>query len=127
MSAEAEVQKGIYDALTTALSPTPVYDEPPQDTEMLYVVIGQDQAAPSDTKEAFGLEHRVQIDIWSEYGGWKECKQTLDLVYAALHRKSITVAGYDSTELQFTLSDYLEDPTRGKHGVIVFTLQTVPE
>jgi hypothetical protein len=124
-----EVQKAVYNALTSALgSPSiPVYDDIPEDEDPIYIVIGDDEQAADDTKPRFGVSHRIQIDIWSSYSGYKEVKETIAAIYSALHRQSISVAGHESTPLQFEISDYLDDPSGLKHGLIIFRLQTQPE
>jgi hypothetical protein len=117
------VQTAIYTRLDAALS-VDVYDDVPQDTPPSYVVIGEGQEFPADTKTHHGVEHQIEIQVFSDKKGAKETKQILGTIYTDLHRKAITVTGFDATMLQFDSQTIFRDIPTGWRGVVNFRFFT---
>jgi len=112
-SAEWELQKAIYTALTAdgtlmALI-NGVYDDVPEDTAIDYVTMGDDDFDPNDTKTGNGFEVTITISIWSEGGGRKSVKEIMGETYRVLHGKSLAVAGFSHIHTYFELSKTFRD------------------
>jgi hypothetical protein len=129
MSAELKVQQ----AILALLSQSPgigysVFDHTPDNQAYPYVVIGDDNVQPFDTKTFNGFELSVVIHTWSQYAGRKEIKTMQGLIYSALHNEAIEVAGYNTVLCQFEFSEtFVEDDGRTRHGIqrfnVIITLE----
>lgn len=97
MSAEFEIQRAIYNALT-ALG-LRVYDAAPQETDggsnatYPYVEIGAIIAAAFDTKERNGLDFVARIHTRSRSGSMRETKMIQGQIYDRLHHGELTISG----------------------------------
>jgi len=133
MSAELEIQKAIYAALSTD-SPLNavvkgVYDHVPQpsdsgkENDFPYVTIGDDTAIDWDTDTSVGKEATITIHSWSRYRGRQEVKQIQGLIYDRLHLSQISVTGYDTVQCLSEFSESMVDPDGlTRHGVQRFRL-----
>ena len=117
------VQKALYTRLTSALTPVPVYDYVPQDEAPPFVVIGEDTALPADTKTYNGVEHSLQVHIYSDKRGLSEVKGYMATIYDDLQRAPLTVSGYNTSTPLFDFSDSFIEP-EGSRGVIRFRVRT---
>lgn len=117
------VQTAIFERLSAALAPTPVYDNVPQDSPPLYVQIGQDTALPSETKSANSSEHTIEIHIYSSKRGFSETKAVMKQIYDELHKQPLVLVGFESTTPLFDFSESFPEPD-GTRGVIRFRHQT---
>lgn len=125
MSASAELQKAIYDALVadagvTALVSGRIHDMPPPGVRFPFVSFG-----PSDTvdEDADCIDARmevVQLDIWSRAkDGRVEAKRIVDAVKTALHRTAPVMAVNALVGLRVVLTRILDDPDGiTVHGVV---------
>lgn len=120
--ASLPVQTAIYSRLSAALS-TPVFDHVDQDRAQPYVVIGEGREIPADTKTHNGVEHHIDINVYSAKRGMTETKTILGQVYTELHRKPITVAGFSATMLQFDSQVMFPEPA-GYRGVATYRFFT---
>ncbi len=123
--ASLAVQTAIYARLSALLDPTPVYDNPgtPQDEVPIYVQIGEDNATPSNTKTHNGSEHVIEINVYSSKRGFAEVKGVLKRIYNELHRRDLSLTGFQATKPQFDFSECFGEPD-GSRGVIRFRFQT---
>lgn len=133
MSGAFEVQKALYDALSTDSDvgsvTQDVYDYVPQgsikdDSDFPYLVIGEDTAAPWDTDTWTGAEWTVTLHAWSRYRGQKEVKEIQDACYNLLHRLDLSVTGYNTVTVEWEFSETLMDPDGlTHHGVQQFRIR----
>lgn len=115
------LQDAVLVRLTTELSPTKVYDNPPQSQAEPYVVIGEDFHVPWDTDDSVGSESLLTIHIWSVHRGKKEVKTIQGQIYDALHRYALVVDGFSTVTLEFDSADVLRDQDgESMHGVSKF-------
>lgn len=85
MSAAAwPVQKAVYARLsgdaTLAGLVSGVFDEPPEDAAMPYVVVGEAVETPDDAHDRRGAEVAATVHVWSRYRGFAEALAILDAV-----------------------------------------------
>jgi len=123
--ASAAVQVAWYNLLSSALSPTPVFDHVPQDSVALFVTVGDDSANPSTTKSKNSSEHLLEANVYSSKRGFKETKETLRAIYLAAHKRPLAVSGFEATTPLFEFSETFREPDdEGVRGVIRFRTQT---
>ena len=133
MNAELEVQKAIFDKLSTdtALSAlvAGVYDAVPQpadsgsDLQFPYVTIGEDTALDWDTDTSVGKGATLTIHSWSRYRGRTEVKQIQGAIYEALHLSNLSVFGYTTVLCLSEFSESMLDPDGlTRHGVQRFRI-----
>lgn len=121
MSAEWEVQKALYSALT-ALGLT-VYDAAPQaadggsNADWPHVTIGAVVFAQWDTKGKNGFDFVARIHVRSRSAGMKECKMIQGQIYDRLHHGELAITGYTLTLLQFETADVTRVADKSFHGV----------
>lgn len=87
-----------------------IYDEVPESAERPYVSLGSLTATPDDMHDAQGVTVLVQVDIWSEYEGYREAYQIFAEVDAALDRAPLAVAGWTYVTAKLDQSQALRDP-----------------
>jgi len=106
--------------LTTSLGAS-IFDEVPEGTATPYVTIGEDTTTDYSAKGIDGSDITVNIDVWSEYKGSKECKEIMDRIHDLLHDSNLSVSGFNLVNLRFEFSDILRDPDGvTRHGVMRF-------
>lgn len=123
------LQQAVYSMLAPLVAPVAVYDQTaPAGTVPPYVVIGDQTADEEGDKTQDGERVTVTIHAWSRSSSRKEIKELMAKVMAALNKKTLTVTGFDPAYLTWEFStDFLEEETMTKHGVIRFgTLITTP-
>jgi hypothetical protein len=111
-----------------ALLSVPVYDNVPQDAPHDFVVIGEGQELPDNTKTKNGVEHIFEINIYTgdaNNRGLKQVKAISDQIYANLHRQTFTLTGYEATMPQFDSFIPFQEPD-GARGVIRFRCSVQP-
>jgi hypothetical protein len=120
------LQSAIYSTLNSDSNLTStlgagVFDDVTEGTDTPFVTIGEDTASEYDTKDLDGTETTINIDVWSEYKGSKECKQIMDRIHDLLHDSNISVTGFNLVNLRFEFSDIIRDPDGvTRHGVMRF-------
>lgn len=126
MSAEFEIQKALYQALT-GLGLT-VYDSAPQAKDggslanWPYVEVGFISLAPFDTANSTGFDGVARIHTRSRSGSMAEAKRIQGEIYERLHRGALSVDGYQTVTMQRELSrcDRMSDASF--HGVCEYRL-----
>lgn len=118
----AELQNAIYDRLVSFPGMPPVYDAVPENnTNFPYVVLGADTHVPFDTDNSVGADSTLTLHVWSRYRGMKECKDIQALLYDALNRYELSVAGFWTVFCDFEYEDTLLDADGlTRHGVSRF-------
>lgn len=119
--AASPLETAILSRLSTALSPTKVYDRPPQNQPTPYVVVGDDYHAPWDTDDSIGSESILTIHTWSVERGKKQVKTIQGQIYDALHRYELVVTGFHTVTLEFDSAEAFTDVDgQSMHGVSKF-------
>jgi len=122
----ANVQKAVYNVLSTdtdliaALSSywgyVPVVDDVAQvqDSEnpayFPFISFGQDLTNPLDTKTFNGGDAVMQIDVWSRVANYTQVKNVSEIVYNALHKKTLSIADAVHIATGMESVDYTIDP-----------------
>jgi|TARA_Y100000114_G_C11596692_1_gene248377 hypothetical protein len=120
------LQEAIYSRLNsdsnlTSTLGASIFDEVPHGTATPYVSIGYGSQTEFDTKSESGSTNTLNLHIWSEYKGAKECKQIMDRIHDLLHNHSLSVTGFNLINLRFEFSDILRDPDGvTRHGIMRF-------
>lgn len=97
MSAAAELQKALYEALVadvgvSALVDGRVYDNVPEDAEFPYISFGPTDEIDEEEAVAQQEEHFVQIDVWDRSNArLAPAKRVSDAVKVALHRAELAL------------------------------------
>jgi hypothetical protein len=110
----------IYQALTAA--GLTVYDEPPQQAAMPYVVMTLDTVRDWSTDGHLGIEAEVLITTWSSYRGSQEVVEMQDTVYHALHRAELQVAGAIWVGCDLEIATTLNRDGRTRYGTQRFII-----
>ena len=125
------LQAAIYDTLTgdAALMAliTGVYADvqqpnlPEDDSDFPYVVIGQDNLSPFDTKTDNGASALCQIDVWSRQNNLTEAKAVGSAVYNVLQKGSLTITDAEHVLTRSESAVYSKDPDgQTKRGMLMF-------
>lgn len=123
MGAMFELQKAIFAVVSSAVSPTPVYDDVPDNKVPPYVRIGETTDLEWDTDDSIGREATITIHSWSVYRGMKEVKDLMDAIKAVLHNQSLTVTGQTVVLVLQEFSETLvESDGLTRHGVQRFRI-----
>lgn len=121
MSAEFEVQKGLYDALS-AIGLT-VYDVAPQatnggdDSAFPYVEVGTVIFAPWDDAISNGHDFVASIHTRSRSSAMRECKEIQGRIYSVLHTGQLTLGTHRLVLLRRETSTVMRMADGGFHGV----------
>jgi hypothetical protein len=121
------VQVAVYEAVTAALDPVPVFDAVPQGQAKPYAVIGDDTAADwPQSIDVDGEEVEITVHVWSVYAGRKEVKTLMGRIRAALHEAPLAVPGFALVSLRcLSERSFLEPDGATRHGVIRFRAQVM--
>jgi hypothetical protein len=116
VSAQWEVQKAIYTALSTDNTfmtkiGSRLYDEPPTNESFPYVTIGQMVENKYNRFNSKGFEVIARIDIYTKSGrlGFKPAKEILIEMNRILNQKILTLTGYTMIQCYFDNSDTERD------------------
>ncbi len=120
-----ELQQTIFTALNvSALTETlncAILDDVPSNCVYPFIQLGEETTVDYSTKLLDGGETTINIHIWSQYKGSKECKQIMDKVHDLLHDSSLSITGFNLINLRFEYSDIMRDPDGvTRHGVMRF-------
>jgi hypothetical protein len=111
LSADAGVKALIGD-------PPRLFDKPPGDAQLPYVLIGDGTEEDWGTATDTGAEHVLTIHVWSRAGGRKEARAILAAIYNVLHEASLTLDDFHLVNLRFVLSQVLvEADALTYHGI----------
>lgn len=116
MSAQWEVQKAIYTALSTDTAfmtkiGSRLYDEPPTNESFPYVTIGSMIENRSNKLKEKGFEIFARIDIYTKSGrlGYKPAKEILVEMNRVLNQKRLSLTGFNMIQIFFDNSDTERD------------------
>jgi hypothetical protein len=123
MAADASwpLQQAVKAALAAAVSPVPVYDDVPPGAALPYVLVGDDTSANAGSKDIAGDEFTITVHCWSAARGKQQAKEIMADVYAALHRQTLTVAGFAVSmiwrEFSTSLTERLDERHEARHVI----------
>lgn len=125
MTSSEEIQRLLYATLTgtpaiMALSHR-VYEHVPADpfgSKTAYISFGPIDTVEDDAECITGIEHTIQLDVWSKTPGQLECKALTDLVRKALHRQSLSISENALVDTWVELTRVFVDPGGDHHGVV---------
>ena len=121
-SMQADLQAAIFGYLSTKLT-DPVFDNVPQETPAPYYSLGFPISTPYETDGRVGLNILMPIHSWSEYHGKGESLAMQREVYAALHRATLTITGYNCISiLQENETMNLDPDGVTRHGIQQFRI-----
>ena len=130
-SASWPLQVALYAALTghaplQALV-TGIFDRPPEDQAMPYVVIGESFASDWSTKTFDGQAHRLRLHIWDQSPGQGQTQRILALCAAALDALPDSIEGHRLVRWQRLQEQVLKDPDGyTQHGILELRAWTYP-
>lgn len=115
MSALNDIQEALYSTLTNDYAVmalvTGVFDKVPQSQSAPYVSFGTRTEARLDTMGTWGKDATFELNVWSEYAGFKQAENILDAINAALDYQTLTVANWTTTVFcRFEDAVTIEDP-----------------
>lgn len=131
-TAEEELREALYtklrdDAtLLSLLGPDPdagtkarVYDEPPDNAALPYIVIGDAVASRFNTFGVTGREFLIDIHCYSAHRGYQEVNQVLGRVEAMLDHQhaNLTVTGYTVARCMMDDTNTMREPPLVRHGI----------
>lgn len=92
-----EVHRSIYSALTSYTplmdKVTGVEDGVDETQRFPYIEIGEPTINPNDTKNTIGENIVFVLHTWSDYNGYGETYDIMNLIYAALTDQPLTMLG----------------------------------
>lgn len=116
MSAQWEVQKAIYTALSTDTAfmtkvGSRLYDEPPTNETFPYCVIGNMIEIRYNRINNIGFQISARIDVYSKSGrlGYKPAKEILVEIDRVLNHKIFSLTGYNMIQCFFDSADTERD------------------
>lgn len=124
-SAFSNLEIAVVARLDAALA-IPVYDHVPQDTAAPFVVVSDDLSRAVDTKTSNGVEHVVEVNLYSAQRGFGELKILMDSIYSTLQQEVLSVTGVHARPLRFDFSEVFAEPD-GSRGVMRFRTTTTPQ
>lgn len=116
------LQKAIFQRLSSDVTlsgvVTGVFDHVPENQPYPYVVIGEPNELPFDTKTSFGEEISLVIHVWSNYPGKKEAYNILGACQRALAYK-LSLEGFRLLKVDRAGKQVFDDIDPAiKHGVL---------
>jgi hypothetical protein len=129
------LQKAIFAALAadSALAamigdPPRLYDDPPGNSALPYVQIGDGTEADWSTASEAGSEHQLVFHVWSRAGGRMEARAILSAIHDVLHGAGLTLDSNYLVNLRFTLSQvWRENDGETYHGMARYRAVTEPD
>jgi hypothetical protein len=96
-----DLQAAIYEKLRKRQVCPRIYDYPPEDAPFPYVVIGQMTAVPYREKISDGERITAEVVIASDYRGFAQAKEILDLTKSALEENLPDPPGWGIDDARF--------------------------
>lgn len=123
-----ELQLSLYDALAndSAISAAVVgvYDNPTQvqdpsdNTEFPFITMSDILITPWDDDTDKGWEATATLHVWSRASHALEAKEIQGLIYERLHRKTLSISGYDFVGMDEEDQDVQRDEDGiTRHGI----------
>lgn len=95
--------------------------------EFPYITIGEGQNVPDVADCIDGSEVYLTLHIWSRAESWKECKQIVAMIWAALQNSTLTLTENTCLELARESANFTRDPDgKTKHAVLTLKALTEP-
>lgn len=103
-----------------------VYDNPPDDVPMPYVVIGDESIGDFGAHDFDGFDGTITIHAWDEVEGRKKVRTILEQIYRLLHNTNLQIPGFKTIVFRCILSEIIPDPddNRTYHGIQRYNLLT---
>lgn len=129
-SSPLKIQKAVYDKLVAFASLVAavngIYDDIPATEGFPYVYIGRHTTDRFNTFDRQGKNMALEIYIYSQYQGNKECLEILDLVIEALDYQTFTVADQDLVYCRYEQHSMYPDPD-GRTKVCAATFRIIAQ
>ena len=131
-----DVQKAVYARLAASAGVTmllaggaaSVYDHVPENSSFPYIMIGEIAGKPLETVTGGGRDLLLALHVYSRLSGFKETREIMGAVHAALHDADFAVAGQNLVLcLEAGSATVLEGDGVTRHGKMEFHLVTEPE
>lgn len=94
-----QLQKAVFEALTSADLSVPVLDYVPENQAYPYITIGDDSFDNDDSKLEFSDIATVEVNIYSQARGYAEVKQLLESVVGILSTVKVRSEQFDISYL----------------------------
>ncbi|QEG13536.1 tail terminator [Bacillus phage vB_BspS_SplendidRed] len=122
-TAVRSLQEGVYEALSTYTPLTErvgeITDSPDKDTPSPYVVIGEDNILPFETKSSYGEDITTTLHIWDDKPTKKNVQEIMALIMEALSRQPINVGRFIFVTKNLVNMNIITDLDGvKKHGII---------
>ena len=126
-----DTQTALYERLTATSDITAllndgadsVFDHVPPDASFPYIVIGPMSAKPLDTQQIAACDITAEINVYTRHHGWRDAKNILSAIYAAVHNASFSVANHILILCQHLDTDMtLDVDGETRRGIIRFRL-----
>ena len=94
-NAQTQLHDAVLKALRAAVKPVPVWDHVPQrdpnDRQYPYLVVGDGDQDEWDTDTEYGMDHRVEVHVFSRQTGRQEARLLQKKLYDALHNVDLNL------------------------------------
>lgn len=132
-SASFALQSAVFAALAAdaplaaLLGDARIYDDVPPRPAYPYLTFGQSSERDWSTGTDPGTEHVLTLHVWSKAAGRKEAQAIATAAEAALHDRTLTLAGHRLVNLRHEYSEVRREPDgETMHGIIRFRAVTEP-
>lgn len=120
MSVKSEIQRAILAELEWV--GVPVYDVAPQtdagaDAAHPYVSLGEMIVTMDDTQTSLAFAAQIRLHTFTATGSKRECYEIQDAIYNSLHRKRLTMIGFNNYSTLRESSDTIVLQDGKVHGV----------
>lgn len=127
------LQQAVHAAISTdpgvvgLIGPPRLFDDVPQGTPFPYLTLGQSIVRDWSTSTDTGDEHTFTLHVWSRASGRKEVHDILGALRAALHNRSLALAGHRLVNLRHEQCEARRDPDgETYHGILRLRAVTEP-
>lgn len=117
------IQKAVYGLIAPLVAPVKVYDEVPQGANFPYVVLGDMNETPWNTKNTEGREVTFAVHTWADYKGYKEATEMLGGIISSLLSVPLNPVDFRVKSIVLEISTSNRDKVSGtRHGVALFKM-----
>lgn len=114
-------------AVAALLGGARIYDDVPQDTVFPFITLGTASVSDWSTGTEPGLEHRLDVHVWSRYAGKRQAYDVIEAVRAVLHDAALSLNGATLVNLRCQSFEVRrDDDGETYHGVARFRAITEP-
>jgi len=112
-------------AVAALLGGARIFDDVPQDTPFPFITLGTASVSDWSTGTESGLEHRLDVHVWSRYAGKRQAYEVIDAVRAVLHDAALSLNGAQLVNLRCQSFEVRrDDDGETYHGVARFRAVT---